>query len=124
MPKQRTRRRFDEPRRGVSQAMVEAEARELQRELDSYLVQSLTDLKEISQQRSQAYRNADDSLRVAVDRLPERERRAVMCMLRRDLYLVLEVYLAYVGGLQPEAPAPMSNPEPTNLPFSKWLFGS
>jgi hypothetical protein len=118
MPKQRTRRRFDEPRRGISQLMVEAEAREL----DSYLLQSVTDLKETSQQRSQAYRNADDSLRVAVDRLPERERRAVMCMLGRDLYPVLEVYLAYVGGLQPETPALISNPEPTQLPFSEWLF--
>jgi hypothetical protein len=124
MPKRASRRRFDEPRRGVSQAMVEAEARELQRELDSYLVQSLTDLNETSQHRSQAYRNADDSLRMAVDHLPERERRAVMCMLGRDLYLVLEVYLAYVGGLQCEAPIPVANSEPTQLPFSEWLFGS
>src|SRR6266478_1791939 len=89
MGKRKTRRRFDEPRCGVSQLMVEAEARELERELDSYLDQSLTELKERSAERLRLYREADATLRAAVGRMPERERLAVMCMLARDLHLVL-----------------------------------
>ena len=122
MGKRNARRRFDEPRYGVSQIMVEAEARELKPELDSYVVQSLTDLKERSAERLRLYREADATLRGAVGRLPERERLAVTCMLGRDLHLVLAVYLRYLTSEESLIPAQLAPAEPVPLPFSEWLF--
>jgi hypothetical protein len=122
MPKRSTRRRFDEPRIGVTQLMVEAEARELGREIDVYLVQSLTELKQTTEKRSQMYREADEQLSALVGRLPERERLAVMSMLSRDLHLVLAVYLDFLKGREPEGPVPIVAPPAPVLPFSNWLF--
>jgi len=102
--------------------MVEAEARELGREFDSYVDQSLTELKERSAERLQLYGEADATLRGAVGRLPERERLAVMCMLGRDLHLVLAVYLQFLAGEKSPVPAGPASSEPVSLPFSEWLF--
>jgi hypothetical protein len=122
MPKRKTRRRFNEPRCGVSQAMVEAEGRELKREIDSYLVQSLTTLKETIEQRQAKYRETDAVLSSIIGRLPERERLSAMCMLGRDLYLVLQVYLEFLRNHEPGSPVPRAPTPPPQLPFSDWLF--
>jgi hypothetical protein len=122
MPKRSTRRRFDEPRTGVSSLMVEAEARELKREIDLYLVQSLTELKQMIDNRTRMYREADGHLSALVGRLPERERLAVMSMLSRDLHLVLAVYLEFLKGREPEGPVPVAAAPAAVLPFSNWLF--
>ena len=123
MPKMIGRRRFDDPRYGVSEAMVEAESRELGRELDSYLLQSLTELKENSDARLRVYREQDQSLRVAITGLPERERLAMMCILGRDLILVQAVFAAFLQRQNlPPAKVGTEAAPPAPLPFSEWLF--
>ena len=122
MPKRIGRRRFDEPRYGVSEMMVDAEARELDRELESYLLLSSNELKKKSEGLLQSYRQTDAALHVVVNGLPERERLAVMCTLGRDLYLVLAVYDHYLRGRQPEPHAPAHDIPPISLAFSEWLF--
>lgn len=117
-------RRFNEPRCGVSEAMIEAETKELGREFDSYLLLSLTDAKEKMRERLRAYEQADASLHALVDRLPERERVAIKCMIGRDLHLVAELYLVYLRGLQIESPISLTPVLATpESPFSEWLFG-
>jgi hypothetical protein len=120
MPKSTRSRRFPEPRCGVSHAMIETEAKELGREMDSYLRMSLAENKERMRERLKAYEQADASLHAVVERLPEREQVAIKCMIGRDLHLVVELYLAYLRALQPESPAPVVAP---TSPFSEWLFG-
>lgn len=72
MAKPTRSRRFNEPRCGVSQAMIHAETKELAREFDSYLVLALADATEKTRERLRAYEQADASLHAIVDRLPER----------------------------------------------------
>ena len=122
MSKRIGRRRFDEPRYGVSELMIEAEARELDRELESYLLLSSNALKEKSERLLRSYRQTDESLHAAINRLPERERLTVMCMLGRDLYLVLAVFLNYLQKHEPEAHTSVQTAEPATVPFSEWLF--
>jgi hypothetical protein len=123
MPKPTRSRRFPEPRCGVSQAMIEAEAKELGRELDSYLRMSLAENKERMHERLRAYEQADASLHAVVERLPEREQVAIKCMIGRDLHLVAELYLAYLRSFQPDSPTPITPAvHPRSSPFSEWLF--
>ena len=124
MRRRDTRRRFDEPRCGVSQLMVEAESRELTRELDSYLRSSIDDLNERLAERLKLYRQNDQSLIAAVNRLPERERLAIGCMLSRDLWLLQLVYLDFLQKHEPQAHASAVTAEPIELPFSESLFSS
>ena len=122
MAKRKTRRRFDEPRAGVSQLMIEAEGRELKRELEAYMLQSLSQLRETFDDRKRKYREADGTLAASVGRLPEREQLAVTCMLSRDLFLVLEVYRDFLARQDSNSPVSLAaSPAPT-LPFCEWLF--
>lgn len=124
MPKPSRSRRFAEPRCGVSQAMIDAEAKELGREMDSYLRQSLAENREWMRERLKAYEQADASLHAIVERLPEREQVAIKCMIGRDLHFVVELYLAYLRTVQPESPVPVVPTVVTPAsPFSEWLFG-
>lgn len=124
MSKSTRSRRFHEPRCGVGQAMIEAEAKELSRELDSYVRMSLADNKERMHERLRAYEQADATLHAAVERLPEREQVAIKCMICRDLHLLVELYLAYLRTMHFESSVPVV---PTVVapasPFSEWLFG-
>jgi hypothetical protein len=122
MPKPTRSRRFPEPRCGVSQAMIEAEAKELARELDSYLRMSLAENKERMRERLKAYEQADASLHAAVERLPEREQVAIKCMIGRDLHLVAELYRTYLSTFQPESTVPLAAIVAPSAPFSEWLF--
>jgi hypothetical protein len=123
MPKPTRSRRFHEPRCGVSQAMIEEEAKELGRELDSYLLLSLADSKEKMRERLRAYEQADASLHALVDRLPEREQVAIKCMIGRDLHLLVELHLAYLRTLKLESPVRLVSVASPPAPFCEWLFG-
>lgn len=122
MPKPIRSRRFHEPRCGVSQAMIEAETKELAREFDSYLLLSLAENKEKMRERLRAYEQADASLHAAVDRLAEREQIAIKCMIGRDLHLIVELYLGYLRTLQPASPVPAPPVDSPASIFSEWLF--
>lgn len=117
-------RRF-KPQSGVSRPMIEAEAKHVAREMDSYLRLSLTDLRDKLAERGEKWNHADEALHAAVTALSERERLAVQCILVRDFHHILELYLEYVRSCQPEAPAPAmpSAAEIPRQPFSEWLFG-
>lgn len=123
MPKPTRSRRFAEPRCGVSQAMIEAEAKELGREMESYLLQSLAENKERMRERLKAYQQADASLHAAVERMPEREQVAIKCMIGRDLHLVVELYRTYLSTFEPQSPVPIAAVITRTSPFSEWLFG-
>jgi hypothetical protein len=123
MPKPTRSRRFNEPRCGVSQAMMDAETKELAREFDSYLLLALADAKEKMRERLRAYEQADASLHAIVDLLPEREQIAIKCMICRDLHLVVALYLTYLGTMQSELPTTVLSVSTPASPFSEWLFG-
>jgi hypothetical protein len=115
-------RRF-EPRYGVSRPMIEAEAQHLGREVESYLRLSLDDLRQKLGERGPLWHHADEALHAVVSALAEREQLAVKCLLVRDLHHILELYLEYARGTQPEAPVPIRPaPELPRQPFSEWLF--
>jgi len=124
MARQVRSRRFQEPRCGVSKIMIECEAKELGREMESYLLLSHADLKQTGEQRLRMYRQANESLQAIVDNLPEREQQAVIAMLGRDLDLTLELYLEFLRSLHPKPVARLCDPPAPPLPFSEWLFGS
>jgi len=117
-------RRF-EPLYGVSRPMIEAEAKHLAREVESYLRLSLTDLRQKLTERGEKWNHADEALHAVVLTLPERDRLAVQCLLVRDLHHILELYLEYARRCQPEAPAPLKPAEVDvpRQPFGEWLFG-
>jgi hypothetical protein len=102
--------------------MIECEGKELGREIDSYLRQSLAELKRIANDRLNMYRRADESLQAMVDALPEREQQAILCMLGRDLDLVMELYCEFLRTFQNEVPVRLADPPAPPLPFSEWLF--
>jgi len=77
-------RRFDFPRAGVSQAMIEAEATELERELKSHLLWSMTELKANMAKRLEQYRTADEELQTIVSRLVEQPLCPVLCLSTAD----------------------------------------
>ena len=130
-------RRF-EPAGGVSRHMIEAEAKYVAREAESYLRLSLNDLKEKLSRLGAQWNQADESLHAMVEGLPERDRLALLCMLVRDQMFLLELYLQFVRTHQPEgvagikpavappkAPAPSAEPAPAppqRAPHSGWLF--
>src|SRR5437016_12000464 len=110
MPRTKRVRRF-EPRFGVSQAAVEAEAKEVARELESYLLLSLNDLREKLRERQETWAFADGGLKVILRELPERERLAFQCMLFRDFYHMLELYAECSRVVPTEGPKGEPPPE-------------
>ena len=129
-------RRFD-PWGGVSRHMIEAEAKHVAREMQDYLLLSINDLKAKLSDRGSRWHHADEALHAVVMELPERDRVAVQCLLVRDMMFLLELYLEYVRGTQPEGPSPPPKAQTASVatplgagagdgrcaPFSEWLFG-
>lgn len=118
-------RRF-EPRCGVTRPMIEAEAKYVGREMESYLRLSTSDLRQKLLERGEAWHHADEALHASVLGLAEHERLALQCLLVRDLHFILELYLEHLRTCQPEAPPPMKPQEigVPRQPFGEWLFGS
>ena len=122
-------RRF-EPRFGVSQSMLEHEARYVGREVEDYCLLSLNDLRKKLVDRRSAWKRANDELEEKLHHFNERELAAVQCLIVRDCHHLLELYLAYLksrlsSGAVPDRIAPMLTREEDapQLPFSEWLFG-
>jgi hypothetical protein len=121
-------RRF-EPRTGVSQQMVDNEARFVSREMEDYCLLSLNDLKQKLADRRVAWQQAHDTLEEKVRLLDAREQAAVQCLLVRDCHHLFALYLSFVmskiqSGEVPARLAPAIEEEAPRLPFSEWLFGA
>ena len=112
MPRKNLLRRF-EPRYGVSAAMIEAEARSLAREAEDHELLSASELETTRSERRDACRQSWKHLCLLLDGLPERDRRTVHCLLYRDMYHILELYLAHLRGKRPEGGAPTSVASPS-----------
>jgi hypothetical protein len=74
---------------------------------------------------------ADGSLQVCLQALPTRDRIALRCLIVRDMYHLLELYVTYARSVTPAA-APAASTcqrieekvtdEERPIPFSEWLF--
>jgi hypothetical protein len=125
MPRRNLARRF-EPRYGVSNSMVEEEAKWLGREAEDYETCSPAQVTDWLKERHASCRRRWKELQLLLGHLPERERRIIHCLLFRDFHLILELYLCHVRTKHPEFVA--SNPPPVTLTkvaddeFGEWLF--
>jgi hypothetical protein len=120
-------RRF-EPRTGVSQHMVDDEARYVAREVEDYCLLSLNDLEQKLIERRASWQMANDSLEQKVRVLDAREQAAVQCLLVRDCHHLFALYLSFVmskiqSGEAPSRLATAVEEEAPRLPFGEWLFG-
>jgi hypothetical protein len=126
MPRRKTLRRFD-PRGVVSQIVVDDEAKQLAREVEDYAVYARSDIEAKLVERYANTEHAWRQLKEFLSATAEHERLIIRCLLFRDLYHVLALYLSNVRKLQPEraaAPvAPESVPD-ANEKFAEWLFGT
>ncbi len=132
MPRRKLARRF-EPRYGVSQSMVETEVKWVQRELEDHLLLSITDLRKRLSEIGNKVSLAEQSLRSSLNRLPDRERLALKCMLARDIFHIAALYETSLrstraveeatGTSVPTAEEKDANDEPQPvLVFSESLF--
>ena len=120
-------RRF-EPRFGVSQNMVDHEARYVAREVEDCCLHSLNELKQRLLDRRADWKRAHDTLEQKVRLSDERGQAAVQALLVRDCHHLFELYLSFVmskiqSGDAPSRLAPSVEEESPQLPFSEWLFG-
>ena len=125
MPRQKLARRF-EPRAGVSQLAIDAEAKYVAREVEDYLLYSITDLKEKLAERRRLLDQVQQELEQLLVNLPERQHLAVQCILHRDFHhmgVLYRTYLAGEGRPPGDEEATIKTPEPVPLPFRNWLFG-
>jgi hypothetical protein len=91
MSRQKLSRRF-EPRYGVSQSMLEAECKWVERELDDHMIRSVCELStNLSNVRAKA-ETIEETLRTMLACLPGRERLALKGMLARDVYHIAVLY--------------------------------
>jgi hypothetical protein len=133
MPRSKLARRF-EPRGGVSQSMLDIESKYVGRELDDYLLYSLTDLRERLKAIQGKIETAEEELQIKLAVLPDRERLSLRCMLARDIYHIAMLYCTFAASspvaeatgtasvMPEEIDARSEEPRPA-LPFSEWLFG-
>lgn len=132
MPRRKLARRF-EPRFGVSQPILDAEASYVARELEDYLVLSTNDLREKLSDMLAKVAIAQSGLQATFDRLPDRERLALKCMISRDVFHIAKLYETFIGTeaapkqtgiarqLAPEELNSNNEPRPV-LAFQKSLF--
>lgn len=99
MPRKKLARRF-EPRFGVSQIMLDIEAGWIAKELEDYLLASLSDLRGKLQERQNLLTICDETLSKKLSALPEREQLALRCMLARDFHHIGQLYETYFRSRQ------------------------
>jgi len=124
MAKKRARR-FEPRWGGVSHSAPVEEAKEAAIEVDTYLICSLNELREkLTQLRSKW--EQDDAVAEAIIReLPEGVSLAVQCLLYRDSWYLLELYLEYLKQAPRDgARAPKASADAPMTPklFSEFLF--
>ena len=113
MPRRILARRF-EPRYGVNQLMLDAEAKWVAREFEDYQLFSINDLREKLHERQTGFALAEEHLSDAINRLPVRERLAIKCMLARDIFHIaklFETFLQASPGVQEATGASSPMPE-------------
>lgn len=131
MARKKLARRFD-PRGGVSQSMVDAESRYVAKELEDYLLLSITDLRDALGKRQRSVEEHEDQLQQFFAVLADRERLALRCMLARDISHIAALYIAFMTSTdapqttgatchRPEEQNEQDEPRPA-LPFNEWLF--
>ncbi len=132
MPRRTLARRF-EPRYGISQEMLDAEAKWVAREFDDYLLFSITELREKLRDRQAGFAAAEEQLAAHLTSLPDRERLALKCMLARDAFHIAKLYETFLRSVPSveqatgtSAPAPEEldrndEPQPA-LVFRRSLF--
>jgi hypothetical protein len=97
MPRRNLARRF-EPRYGVSQSMLDIEAKYVGRELNDYLIHSTNELKEKLSSRQKLIETAEQELSAKFAMLPTRERIALRAMFTRDCWHMAALYLTAVDS--------------------------
>ena len=125
MPRKKLLRRFD-PRGVVSQIVVDEEAKHVAREAENYAVLARSDVETKLVERHANAEHCWRHLQELLSRTAEHERVIIRCLLFRDLYHILELYLAYVRTVQPERAAapvtPGAVPTEAEEKFAEWLF--
>ena len=134
MPRPKLARRC-EPRYGVSQTAIDLEAQYVRCEHQDYLLSSQADLSKCLTERQRLCEITEEQLRLCFEDLHERERLAMRCLIVRDFWHLLLMYVTALGGKANESPvvppqrkpsAPTSNPtpavEPFTMPFRQSLF--
>jgi len=125
MPKRKFLRRF-EPRYGVGASLVAEEAKALGREVEDCELAAPAEVDAWLAERHALCRRCWDELQLLLGHLPERDRRIIHCLLFRDFYHILELYLCNVRTKHPELSTPSPPPKkPTKSAdgeFSEWLF--
>ena len=101
MARKKLARRF-EPRGGVSQPMLEAECRFISRELEDYLLLSITDLRQKLNERPKRIAELEPHLQRLLSALADRERLALRCIIARDVFHIISLFLTFVQS--PDAP--------------------
>ena len=125
MPKKVLLRRF-EPRYGVGESVVAEQAKMLGREAEDYEPLATSQVQEWLTERHTSCRRSWDEFQLVLSGLPEAEQRITRCLLFRDFYHILVLYLSHLRSKHPEFSAPASAPVPrVDKPpseFSEWLF--
>ncbi len=125
MPKKNLLRRF-EPRYGVGESVVIEQAKILGREAEDYEALATSQVDEWVNERHTSCRRSWDEFQLLLSGLPEAERQITLCLLFRDFYHILVLYLSHLRTKHPElsvsasAPAPRADKPPSE--FSEWLF--
>jgi hypothetical protein len=126
MPRKKLIRRFD-PRFGVSIVAVEVEAKALAREIEGYALLALSDLEAKRVELHAKCKHCWEHLQLLVEGLPERDQCTLHAVLFRDFYHILELYLAHVREIHPQAATTTTGTKKQvaapAAPFSEWLFG-
>jgi hypothetical protein len=99
MPRRKLSRRF-EPRFGLSQSMVDIEAKWVERELEDHLLASTNDLRKRLSEIHAKVATAEEGLKTTIDRLSDRERLALKCMLARDMFHIAALYQTFLRSSQ------------------------
>jgi len=94
MPRKQMARRF-EPRYGISESMLELEAKYLGREIEDYRVFSINDLREKLADWQMKLTTAESNLSFSIQRLPDQERLILRCMVARDIWHIAQLYQRY-----------------------------
>jgi hypothetical protein len=125
VPRKKTLRRFD-PSGVVSQIVVDEEAKHVAREVANYALLARSDIETKLVERYANVEHCWRHLQELLSATAEHERVIIRGLLFRDLYHILELYLAYVRTVQPErAAAPLTPgavPTEAEGKFAEWLF--
>jgi hypothetical protein len=125
MPRRKLLRRF-EPRYGVGASVVAEEAIMLGREAEDCGACALGQVTDWLKERHDKCHRCWQELQLLLSSLPEPKRQVIHCLLFRDFYHILELYLCHVRTKHPEvavaSPWPSKPKIPRSDEFSEWLF--